>query len=145
MDFYIRTPASSVVFHTVRVPDPQMIPQTKAAQIAMLPTWLPTEQVFRDTHPFPWFKRYGYTTLTEMIDGLDWRFNVDTTVDPPAIDCIGGRFEYELLVPIANPGPGGTFAPTKAPLIYNHIPESGPPITTPAFDETSPYYYATVP
>lgn len=145
MGLYIRTPRSSVVFHTFAIPAPGVIPPTHTARLSTLPTWFQTAPEYLDTHPFPIFKRYGYATLTEMIEGLDWRFNVDTAADPPTIDCIGGRFEYELLVPMATPGPGGTFAPTRAPLIYNHIPESGPPITTSAFDETSPYYYATMP
>lgn len=145
MGFYTRTPASSVVYQTFVIQPPQPVPATDAECEAMLPAWFQTDTAYLDTHPFPIYRREGYATLAEMIDGLKWRFVRNATVDPPTIDCIGGRFEYELLVPIANPGPGGTFAPTKAPLIYNHIPESGPPVTTPAFDETSPYYYATVP
>jgi hypothetical protein len=80
-----------------------------------------------------------------MIDGLEWRFTVDDAVSPPTIECIGGRFEYQLLIPIANPGPGGKVAPTKAPLIYNHIPETGAPVVPPAFDETDAFFYGTVP
>jgi hypothetical protein len=50
-----------------------------------------------------------------------------------------------LLIPIANPGPRGTVAPTRAPLIYNHIPETGAPVVPPAFDETDAFFYGTVP
>lgn len=145
MAFSIQTPRTTLVVQTIGVPPPAVIPPTHAGRVAMLPAWLTTDEIFTDTHPFPFFKRIGYATLTDMIDGLQWRFVVDTTVSPPTIECQGGRFEYGLLIPIANPGTGGTLNPTRAPLIFNHVPESGAPATTPAFDETDTFFYETVP
>jgi hypothetical protein len=82
-----------------------------------------------------------------MIDGLKWSIHGRRRREPrqPKVLCIGGRFEYQLLIPIANPGPRGTVAPTRAPLIYNHIPETGAPVVPPAFDETDAFFYGTVP
>ncbi|KAB2911200.1 MAG: hypothetical protein F9K40_01210 [Kofleriaceae bacterium] len=139
------TPPNTVVHQTITVPPPAEIPATDAGRVAMLATWLPEDDVFKDIYPFPWFKRIGYPTLAAMIDGLEWKFVVDTTVSPPTIECLGGRYEYSLLIPIANPGPGGTLDPTKAPLIFNHIPESGPPAAAPRFDETNTFFYETAP
>jgi hypothetical protein len=143
--FYCRTPRNSVVVQTFTIPPPEEIPSTHAERVARLPTWFLSDPAFRATHPFPIYQRHGYATLTDMIDGLEWRFTVDDAVSPPTIECIGGRFEYQLLIPIANPGPGGKVAPTKAPLIYNHIPETGAPVVPPAFDETDAFFYGTVP
>lgn len=145
MGFSIQTPGTTVVLHSIEVPPPDVIPPTEAERLAMLPAWLPVDPIFQDTHPFPWFKRIGYPTLADMIAGLKWKFVIDTTVSPPTIECQGGRFEYALLIPIASPGAGGTLNPTKAPLIFNHIPESGAPATTPEFDETDAFFYETVP
>ncbi len=141
----VRTPRNSVGTHEITFPTLSEIPETDAERLARLPTWLSRASEFEDTHPYPVFRRHGYPTLTDMIDGLKWSFVVDAAATQPKVLCIGGRFEYQLLIPIANPGPRGTVAPTRAPLIYNHIPETGAPVVPPAFVETDAFFYGTVP
>jgi hypothetical protein len=53
---------------------------------------------YKDTHPFPEFKRYGYNTMGEFMDGWDWDFKYDKS--SKTLFFNGSRHEYTLIQPI---------------------------------------------
>lgn len=145
MHYDCTTPDDPTIEETFTFPAGEAPTDNPAGLLAALPSLLLTRREYQATHPFPIYQRVGYTTISDMIANLKWTFKVTNHTTPTSVTCFGGRFQYELLVPIANPGPRGAVEPTKAPLIYNHIPETGPPAVAPAFDENNTFYFGTVP
>jgi hypothetical protein len=83
---------------------------------------------YKDSHPYPVFKRYGHKKLTDFTNGFKWKMT-----DSPgktkqySLQYVGSRYRYRLEVPITKPGTNE--------LIYNFYPDSG--ASTINFSETN--------
>lgn len=62
----------------------------QAANPGTDPFWLS----FQSTHPLPFYKRYEYDTIDDMIDGLEWTLNSKSRV------YTGRRYEYIVSPPV---------------------------------------------
>ena len=88
---------------------------TYAARVAELKTALAQDLRFDPNHVWPKFKRAGYSSLDEYMDGHQWNFGPKN--DGPI--ATGVRFEYTVVLPITdNSGP-------KPKLFYNFYPGTG--------------------
>ena len=67
----------------------------------MLDTELPKIRKYQDSHPYPVYKRYGFTTLKDFIRGWSWTINL---VSNNKVKFIGSRYVYVLEIPITKPG-----------------------------------------
>jgi len=67
----------------------------------MLNVELPKIKKYQDTHPYPVYKRFGFTTLKDFIGGWTWTINL---VSNNEVKFIGSRYVYILEVPITKPG-----------------------------------------
>jgi hypothetical protein len=83
--------------------------------LAILSSKLAQDPLFKTTHQFPIFKRYGYNSVEEFFQGFNWSFNYtqDTIV------CTGARNVYVVNVPITNPATGF--------LLFNYYPDDKKP------------------
>jgi hypothetical protein len=62
---------------------------------------LPKIQKYQDSHPYPVYKRYGFKTLTDFINGWGWTINL---LPNNKVKFIGTRYVYRLEIPITKPG-----------------------------------------
>jgi hypothetical protein len=67
----------------------------------MLDVELPKIKKYQDSHPYPVYKRFGFTTLKDFIRGWTWTINL---VSNNEVKFIGSRYVYILEVPITKPG-----------------------------------------
>jgi hypothetical protein len=58
------------------------------------------DPLFKDSHPFPMFKRYGYTTMDGFMNGWDWQFKFDRSAQLLKFNPV--RHEYILIQPITD-------------------------------------------
>lgn len=68
---------------------------------------------YTDSHPYPVFRRFGFPTLDDMMNALDW-------VNTGGGDWVGKRIGYTITVPITDPA-------NPKRLICNHYPPGGAP------------------
>ena len=88
--------------------------KTQAAALAANPGTNALARTLAATHPFPFFKRYLYNSLNDMIDDLDWTFdvqNADLTI------ATGKRHEYDINPPMMENGNNN--------LIFNYYADAG--------------------
>jgi hypothetical protein len=57
--------------------------------------------LYRDTHPFPAYVRYGYRSMDEFMDGWEWTFNYDPSNHTLYHNAT--RHEYIVIRPIVDP------------------------------------------
>ena len=50
--------------------------------------------MFQDTHPFPFYTRYEYLNIDDLVDGLEWTLNAKSRV------YTGRRYEYIVSPPV---------------------------------------------
>jgi len=81
---------------------------------------------FTPEHPLPMYKRAGYLTFEDFMDGYTWKFTkVETKSGKFLLNIRGERSYYLLLVPITDPNPGPD--PSKSTLLFNFFPNEGSP------------------
>lgn len=85
-------------------------PRGRADQEAALREVLEQADDFDDAHDYPQFRRFGYESLDDFIDGWSWRFRRRRR----RLDCTGTRHEYRISVPLVHIDTGH--------LIYNFVP-----------------------
>jgi hypothetical protein len=68
-------------------------------------------------NPWPYYRRYGYDSVEEFLDGFSWECNYYTIADKPTLVCIGRRREYSIRVPIVDP--------VTQNLLFNLFPVAG--------------------
>jgi hypothetical protein len=114
---------------TINVTITGPIPTDLATQIAALKKAL-TENLdqFKDTNPFPAYKRIGYQTIDDMLAGFTWKI----TPSGNTLSYVGTRFRYELWVPVIKPG-------SNSELIFNYYPTGGGAAVTHFDDSNTPY------
>ena len=78
------------------------------------------EEVFKPSHAFPLYKRIGYPTLQDFLDGQRWSFKWSRKAQK--MHCFASRHVYELRVPVVDPASGT--------LLFNLYPVAGMGITT---------------
>jgi hypothetical protein len=88
---------------------------TYAARVAALKTAIGQDPRFNSNHVWPMYKRSGFATLDDFMDGHLWSFG-DKDAGPLAI---GRRYEYTVVLPILD-----TSGP-KPKLFYNFFPAPG--------------------
>ena len=74
------------------VPFLKTLMNNQAANAGTDPFWL----MFKDTHPFPFYKRYEYDPIDDLVDGLEWILNSKSRV------YTGRRYEYYVSPPVIN-------------------------------------------
>ena len=82
---------------------------------------------FTPEHPFPMYRRLGYQTLEDMIEGYTWNLKNVTPLKKGKRQLVitGARVSYTLIIPITAPNPGPKLDEGK--LIYNFFPNEGSP------------------
>jgi hypothetical protein len=61
---------------------------------------LKNDDKMKSTHPFPQYEQFGYTSLDEFVDNLNWSFRWDNSSSE--LICRGGRHRYQLRIPITD-------------------------------------------
>jgi hypothetical protein len=72
--------------------------------------------IFDDAHPYPQYRRYGYDSVDEFIDGWSWRFQRPRR-NRRRLNCTATRHDYRISVPLVHIDTGH--------LIHNFIPLRG--------------------
>lgn len=66
-----------------------------------LNTALPKIDKYKDSHKYPVYKRYGFKSLVDFINGWGWTIN---WLPDSKVKFIGTRYLYILQIPITKPG-----------------------------------------
>ena len=128
---------------TLSYPDAASVPTAESDQLLDLEIDLKKDPRFKDTHPFPQWKREGFVNVTSFVSGYKWRCVRRGT----KLVCSGRRFLFIAALAITDP----TTIPTKKPfwygnLIFNFYPNSGSgfsPITN-TIQVSDPKYFVTL-
>jgi hypothetical protein len=108
----------------------------QAARLAQLKKSLPTDEPqYRSTHPYPVYKRLGYESGDDFVDGYVWKF----TYSPSAktLTCSGKRHRYTVIVPVTDLATGA--------LLYNFYPKPGSSVAAVSnLPDTNPQLFLTV-
>lgn len=72
--------------------------------------------IFDDAHPYPQYRRFGYDSVDEFIDGWSWRFDRPQG-NRRRLNCTATRHDYRISVPLVEIQSGH--------LLYNFIPLRG--------------------
>lgn len=107
------------------VPFLKSLVNTQAANPGTDPFWL----MFQDTHPLPFYKRYEYNSIDDMVDGLEWVLNTKSRV------YTGRRYEYYVSPPVVDNN-------TKNELIFNFYasPSGGATASRKFADDDANYF-----
>jgi len=62
---------------------------------------LPKIRKYQDSHKYPVYKRYGFTSLDKFISGWGWTINL---ISNDKVKFIGTHYLYRLEIPITKPG-----------------------------------------
>jgi hypothetical protein len=78
-------------------------------------------------HPFPIYKRDGYATFEDFMDGYTWNVSNVSSLSGgrKQINIIGKRIVYIMFVPVSTPNPGPD--PNTSNLLFNFFPNVGSP------------------
>lgn len=128
---------------TVPIPPGQNVPSKPADQVQALETHLQTHPLFKDTHPYPQFKREGFDRVIEFVSGYNW----NCRKDGQTLKCFGTRKLYMVALPVTDPKTvpqGGLIG--DGTLIFNFFPDakSSLPARTTAIQVTDPKFFVTV-
>lgn len=130
---------------TVPFPTAKDVPADKSDQLMELEKHLKTKPLFKDTHPYPRFKREGFDRVIEFVSGYDWDCRKDK--DGPNLKCSGRRLLYMVVVAITDPKtvPQGKLI-GDGHLIFNFYPnaKSKLPASTSAIQVTDKKFFVTV-
>ena len=145
----VKTPrqhrAEEITFGPWTVPfaKPEDVPKSESDRLLELERHLKQDPRFKDTHPYPQFKREGFDRVIEFVSGYTWNFRqVGNT-----LDCLGRRYLYMVVVAITDPAttpPKGFFG--DGTLIYNFYPNAKSKLTarTTAIQVTDAKYFVTL-
>ncbi len=132
----------TLVRRSVRYPSEADIPTDLNERMAELRRQLLLIAMYEDTHPFPMFKRLGYASFEDMIDGLDWKIFTSRQGVWHLLHFAGSRYEYQLMVPIMDQS--GSLEPHLGTMIFNHWPATGSSVSR-GIVESDSAFFATVP
>lgn len=78
-------------------------------------------------HPFPIYKRDGYATFEDFMDGYTWNVSNVSSLSGgrKQVNIIGKRIVYIMFVPVSTPNPGPD--PNTSNLLFNFFPNVGSP------------------
>jgi hypothetical protein len=128
---------------TVPFPTPKDVPKDESSQLSALESHLKTKALFKDTHPYPQFKREGFDRVIEFVSGYNWTCRPDGK----DLKCFGERPLYMVAFAITDPK---TVPQNKlisdGTLIFNFYPSAKSKLTaqTTAIQVTDPKYFVTV-
>ncbi|MFT3901543.1 MAG: hypothetical protein QM727_00045 [Niabella sp.] len=129
---------------TITYANPASIPLTGPGKLADFQSFLTTYKfrpsdavtAFDNTHPYPMHVRWGFTSLQDFVNGMDWKFSVNGD----KMVCMGYYHEYTLLTPITDRSPGNA-----GNLIFNFYPAPASGFTAiNKLDTTNRSFYAEV-
>jgi hypothetical protein len=128
---------------TVPIPPGKPVPADKSGQLQALESHLQTKPLFKDTHPYPQFKREGFDRVIEFVSGYDW----NCVPVKRTLVCNGRRLLYMVVVAITDPTtvPQGKLI-GDGNLIFNFYPnaKSKFPVSTSAIQVTNKKFFVTV-
>ncbi|MGZ5246588.1 MAG: hypothetical protein ACXWV5_06025 [Flavitalea sp.] len=108
------------------------------AKLAGLPTQPGANafaQSLASTHAFPFYTRYGYTSLDNMVDNLEWTWGI--TQNSPTVVAVGRRHEYNVNPVTCENGNNN--------IIFNYYADAGSGTTSVRnFDDRDARFYNTV-
>jgi len=89
-----------------------------------------------DAHPLPMFKRYGFDSIDEFVDGFTWAFSWNSK--KKLLIANGRQHMYTVVVPITNPPDLST-----GKLVYNFapVPGGGDPATAEMLTSDGSLFY----
>ena len=90
---------------------------------------------FRDGHLFPQFRRYGYSSMDEFMDGWNWNFRWQWSNNRLYFDPY--RYEYVVIQPIVNPN-------TNVLYVNFYPTESTKKDALLMFEEDDTHFFSTV-
>jgi hypothetical protein len=109
--------------------------KTKFAALPAQPGANVFAQSLASTHAFPFYTRYGYASLNDMIDNLDWTFGI--TRNSPTVVATGKRHEYNVNPVTCENGNNN--------VIFNYYADAGSGTTTVInYDDRDPRFYNIV-
>jgi len=89
---------------------------------------------YQSTHQFPEYVRFGYTTMTEFMDGWTWRFRYDSSTH--TLFFSASRVEYTIIRPIVEVGTNQ--------LVLNFYPSGREGSVLELLNVTDARFFATV-
>ncbi len=109
--------------------------KTKFAALPTQPGANVFAQSLASTHAFPFYTRYGYASLNDMIDNLDWTFGI--TRNSPTVVATGKRHEYNVNPVTCENGNNN--------VIFNYYADAGSGTTSVKnYDDRDPRFYNIV-
>lgn len=109
--------------------------KAEVASLAATPGTNPIALSLSSTHEYPYYTRFGYTDMDNLIDNLEWTFTVQ---GPQDLYCVGVRHEYNINNPVVGP--------TNNELIYNFFAEPGQGTTSIVnYTDTDTRFYVQTP
>lgn len=69
-------------------------------RINILKNSLRQVDTMKSSHTFPEYEQFGYSSLDEFVDNLNWNFNWNNSTT--TLHCRGSRHSYELRIPITD-------------------------------------------
>ena len=128
---------------TVPFPTPKDVPKDEFDRVTALESHLKTDPRFKDTHPFPQFKREGFDRVIEFVSGYDWKFRPAGNT----LLCFGTRLLYMCAFAVTDPKTIPTNGLIRnGTLIFNFYPnaKSTLPAQTTAIQVTDKKFFVTV-
>ena len=128
---------------TVPFPTAQDVPSAPDDQLLELESHLKKDPRFKDTHPYPQFKREGFDRVVEFVSGYNWNCRKDGAT----LKCFGTRILYMVVLAVTDPKTvpkdGLIGAGT---LIFNFHPSATSSLTasTTAIQVSDPKFFVTV-
>jgi hypothetical protein len=128
---------------TVPFPTPNDVPSGKDDQLLELERHLKTHPLFKDTHPYPQFKREGFDSVVEFVSGYNWNCRRVGA----ALSCFGTRTLYMVALAVSDPK---TVPKDKligaGTLIFNFYPNAKSTLTasTSAIQVSDARFFVTV-
>ncbi len=61
---------------------------------------LSNDDKMKSSNPFPQYEQFGYKSLDDFVDNLNWSFHWDNSAKE--LNCRGGRHRYQLRIPITD-------------------------------------------
>ena len=108
-------------------------PGADGARMVALEVHLYKERLYKETHPWPIYKRLGYESLNDMVHGYSWTFQYNSAAE--RLVCNGTRTTYTVHQPIVDTKSGT--------LIHNHFPIRPAGTPTEAFTDRDGRFFAS--
>ena len=127
----------------VPFPTPADVPKSESDRLLELERHLKQDARFKDTHPYPQFKREGFDNVIEFVSGYTWNCQKRKA----SLVCVGTRFLYMIVLAITDPATtpqNGFFG--DGTLIFNFYPNARSTLTarTTAIKVTDPKFFVTL-